>query len=277
LYFYVFKTLLFACTCKGKAMTLITSRILNKLNSTSEFITLSIKGKVAKGYCCICDSQTLFIEKNTWLRDFYFCNQCYSIPRQRAIIVVLNQFFPEWKNLKIHESSPGGSSSTTIEKRCTEYTPTQFFQDVPFGDLKDGIRCENLEKMTFEDNSFDLTITQDVFEHVMNPLAAFKEIERTLKPGGAHVFTMPWYPQLNKTVQRARQLDNGEIEFLEEAIYHGNPIDSKGSLVTFDWGVDFVDLTYINSGMSTTIYREKDRSKGIDGEFLEVFISRKSQ
>jgi SAM-dependent methyltransferase len=131
--------------------------------------------------------------------------------------------------------------------------------------------------MTFEDNSFDLTITQDVFEHVMNPLAAFKEIERTLKPGGAHVFTMPWYTQLNKTVQRARQLDNGEIEFLEEAIYHGNPIDSKGSLVTFDWGVDFVDLIYINSGMSTTIYREKDRSKGIDGEFLEVFISRKSQ
>jgi hypothetical protein len=78
-------------------------------------------------------------------------------------------------------------------------------------------------------------------------------------------------------VQRAKQLDNGEIEFLEEAIYHGNPIDSKGSLVTFDWGLDFIDLIYANSGMFTTIYREKDRNKGIDGEFLEVFISRKSQ
>jgi SAM-dependent methyltransferase len=211
------------------------------------------------------------------LRDFYVCQKCYSIPRQRAIIVVLNRFYPEWKNLKIHESSPGGPSSKTIEKHCAEYTPTQFFQDVPLGKSKDDIRCENLEQMTFEDSSFDLTITQDVFEHVMNPLAAFKEIERILKPGGAHVFTMPWYPKLDKTLQRAKQLDNGEIEFLEEAIYHGNPIDSKGSLVTFDWGVDFIDLIYANSGMSTTIYREKDRSKGMDGEFLEVFISRKSQ
>lgn len=236
-----------------------------------------IEGKINKGYCPICDSRTIFIEKNTWLRDFYVCHKCHSIPRQRAIVDVLKRFFPEWEKLKIHESSPGGPSSMMIEKHCAEYTPTQFFRDIPLGKLKDNIQCENLEKMTFEDNSFDLMITQDVFEHVMNPLDAFKEIERILKPGGAHVFTMPWYPELNKTVQRARQLDNGEIEFLEEAIYHGNPIDSKGSLVTFDWGVDFLDFIYANSGMFTTIYREKDRSRGIDGEFLEVFISRKSQ
>jgi SAM-dependent methyltransferase len=252
-------------------------RVQTKISSLFDISKELIEGKINKGYCPICDSQTRFIEKDTWLRDFYVCQKCYSTPRQRAIIVVLELFFPEWKNLKIHESSPGGASSTTIEKHGAEYTPTQFFQDVTLGNSKEGIRCENLEKMTFEDNSFDLMITQDVFEHVMNPLAAFKEIERILKPGGAHVFTMPWYPKLNKTVQRARQLDNGEIEFLEEAIYHGNPIDSKGSLVTFDWGADFVDFIYVNSGMCTTIYREKDRNKGIDGEFLEVFISRKSQ
>ena len=44
--------------------------------------------------------------------------------------------------------------------------------------------------MTFENESFDLFITQDVFEHVMTPNKAFKEIERVLKPGGAHVFTV---------------------------------------------------------------------------------------
>jgi SAM-dependent methyltransferase len=253
-----------------------TSRILNKIKHSSEFLTFLVDGKISKGYCPICDRQTQFIEKDAWLRDFYICSHCYSIPRQRAIISALEQFFPEWKTFKIHESSPGGPSSTAISEHCAEYTPTQFFQDIPLGESKDGIRCENLERMTFADNSFDLTVTQDVFEHVMNPADAFREICRTLKPGGAHLFTMPWYPHLSKTVQRAKQLDNGEIEFLEEAIYHGNPIDSKGSLVTFDWGMDFVDFIYTSSGMSTIIYREKDRSKGIDGEFLEVFISRKS-
>ena len=30
----------------------------------------------------------------------------------------------------------------------------------------------------------------------MTPNKAFKEIERVLKPGGAHVFTVPWYHTL---------------------------------------------------------------------------------
>jgi SAM-dependent methyltransferase len=239
-------------------------------------ITCSVlKGKFNGGFCPICQSKTLFIEQDKWLRDFYKCAKCYSIPRQRAIVSVLNQFFPEWKDYKIHESSPAGSSSTFIQKNCPEYIPTQLFQDIPLGASFQGVQCENLEKMTFDDNFFDLMITQDVFEHVMNPADAFREIERILKPGGAHVFTMPWYPNLEKTVQRARQLNNGKIEYLEEPFYHGNPVDSKGSLVTFDWGVDFVDFIYISSGMCTTIYPKKDRSMGLDGEFLEVFISRK--
>jgi SAM-dependent methyltransferase len=243
----------------------------------SKFILLLATGKINKGYCPICETRTIFVERDKWLRDFYVCTKCNSIPRQRAIVSVLNKFVPEWKDCKIHESSPGGSSSTFIQKNCAGYVPTQFFQDVPLGEYKDSIRCENLEKMTFDNNSFDLVISQDVFEHVMNPADAFRDISRILKPGGAHIFTMPWDPHLKKTVQRARQLDSGEIEYLEEAVYHGNPIDSKGSLVTFDWGADFVDFIYANSGMFTTIYLAKDKTMGLDAEFLEVFISRKIQ
>jgi len=186
----------------------------------------------------------------------------------------LNLFYPDWKKLKIHESSPGGISSEFIQSNCPNYIPTQFFLDTPLGQFKNGTRCENLEKMTFEENSLDLMMTQDVFEHVMNPAAAFKEISRVLKPGGGHVFTMPWYPKLKKTVQRVRMSDN-QIEFLEEPIYHGNPIDAKGSLVTYDWGIDFTDFIYRNSGMFTTIYLVNDKKMGLEAEFLEVFISRK--
>jgi SAM-dependent methyltransferase len=250
------------------------TRITKQLSSLS---AIAVRGKVNRGYCPICESNTLFIQQDDWLRDFYLCRKCNSIPRQRAIIAVLNQFFPAWKDLKIHESSPGGASSTLIAKQCVQYVPSQFFLDVPLGQSKDLMRCENLEKMTFADHSFDLVISQDVFEHVMHPAEALSEISRTLKPGGAHVFTMPWYPHLAKTVQRARQNHNGAIEYLEEAVYHGNPIDAKGSLVTYDWGADFVDFVYANSGMSTTVYLAKDRTMGLDGEFLEVFISRKLQ
>ncbi len=232
-------------------------------------------GKTNKGYCTVCASPTVFVKKADWLRDFYVCARCHSIPRHRALIKVLNSFYPDWRELDMHESSPGGASSRYLARQCKRYSFSQYFLDVKPGDAKDGVRCENLEKMTFPDNHFDLLITQDVFEHVMHPAAAFKEIERVLKPGGAHVFTMPWYPKLKKTVQRARVSATGGIEFLQEPVYHKNPISVEGSLVTYDWGLDFPDLIYQSSGLCTTIYLEKDPAFGLEAEFLEVFISRK--
>lgn len=242
----------------------------------ADFLYYSLKRAVHPGYCPICESNVFFIKKGDWLRDSYLCWKCNSIPRQRALIVALNLFYPDWRNLKIHESSPSGAASIFIQKNCAQYVPSHFFQDRLLGEFKHGIRCENLEKMTFEDSSFDLIITQDVFEHIMNPAAALKEISRVLKPGGAHIFTMPWYPKLKQTRQRAKMV-NHKIEFLEEPVYHGNPIDSEGSLVTFDWGLDFTDYIYRNSAMFTTIYLVKDQSRGLEAEFLEVFISRKDE
>ena len=129
--------------------------------------------------------------------------------------------------------------------------------------------------MTFADESFDVFCTSDVFEHVIAPEEAFAEIARVLKPGGVHVFTMPWYPKLATTRIRARLEADGGITHLEEPMYHGNPLSADGALVTRDWGRDFDDVIHRCSGMHTTIYLERDRAKGLDGEFLEVFVSRK--
>ena len=128
--------------------------------------------------------------------------------------------------------------------------------------------------MTFPDNSFDLFITQDVFEHINHPDKAFGEIARVLKPDGIHIFTVPLYRELQETRPRIVEKD-GEIQLLLEAIYHGNPISIEGSLVTFDYGMDLPEYIFRNSGMTTTIYFQKDPKIGVDGEFLEVFVSRK--
>ena len=68
---------------------------------------------------------------------------------------------------------------------------------------------------------------------------------------------------------------DGEIQNLHEPLYHGNPISSEGSLVTFDYGMDFTELIFRSSGMNTTIYLQKNSWMGLDAEFLEVFISKK--
>lgn len=239
-----------------------------------KLIQCLITGKGNRGYCPICDRKTIFVKLNPWLRDHYKCIYCQSIPRQRALINTINVFYPNWPDAMIHESSPGGVSSDHIKKKCRNYSYSYFFPDTEPGSFEKGARCENLESMTFEDEQFDIFITQDVFEHVNHPDLAFREIARVLKPEGMHIFTVPLYHELEKTRPRIA-IKDGKIHNLLEPVYHGNPIDSNGSLVTVDYGMDIADIIYASSGMTTTIYLHKDIRLGLDAEFLEVLISKK--
>ncbi|MDF2881120.1 MAG: methyltransferase [Clostridiaceae bacterium] len=229
--------------------------------------------KINVGYCPICEKKVNFHECGEWLRDYYICGYCQSIPRQRAIINALNVFVPNWQGLDIHESSPGGKSSDYIKSKCHNYSESQYYPNAQNGEMVNSVRCENLECLTFDNNSFDIFVTQDVFEHIFHPEKALREIERVLKPNGMHIFTVPWRVEYN-TCQRAR-LEGSKVEYLKPPVYHGNPIDDSGSLVVFDWGIDFIDFLHKNSGMYTTVYLERNRSMGLDGEMLHVFISKK--
>ena len=249
-------------------------QIQKKIRNRIEPFLNRFRYKHNSGYCNICESDTVFFEFGKWLRDNYKCWYCGSIPRNRALVNTMNTFYPSWKDLNIHESSPGGPVSEYLRRKAKLYSSSHYYEDIPRGFYRGAHRSEDLTRLTFADNSFDLFITSDVFEHVFNPGKAFEEIARVLKPGGAHIFTMPWYPGLNNSQERAI-LKDGKIEYLQEAVYHGNPIDDNGSLVTYDWGQDFPDFIYRNSGMYTTIYLKKDRKLGLEAELLETFISRK--
>ncbi|WP_147114311.1 class I SAM-dependent methyltransferase [Tateyamaria sp. syn59] len=51
-------------------------------------------------------------------------------------------------------------------------------------------RVMDAENMDFPDNSFDVVVSHNVFEHLPNPVAVMKEVARVLRPGGvAHIHT----------------------------------------------------------------------------------------
>ena len=224
------------------------------------------------GYCSCCRNQTVFVAHDAWLRDFYVCTRCGSVPRQRHLQTVLDENFSGWPSLVIHESSP---SNDFLSRLSSDYSSSQYFPDVPRGEYRDGVRSEDVEALTFADESIDLFITQDVLEHVFNPDKAIREIHRVLRPGGAHVFTAPKHRGLDVSRRRARLSADGSVEHLLPEEFHGNPIGDNKALVTWDYGYDFEQLMSEWAGAEVEAYHRRDRSRGIDAEFNEVFVIRK--
>jgi SAM-dependent methyltransferase len=100
---------------------------------------------------------------------------------------------------------------------------------------------EDLTQLSFEDESFDMVITQDVFEHISNYKSAFQECRRILSPGGKMIFTVPFFPNLPMTEVCAIVNTDRSITHLLPPEYHGNPVDSSGSLCFQHFGWDMLD------------------------------------
>lgn len=230
----------------------------------------------SRGTCPICRIHVRFVAHDPWLRDHFICPNCLSIPRERALMAVIDRLFPNWPALAIHESSPGRrGASVRIASEANGYIPSQYFPNESPGSVIRGYRNENLEALTFDDASLDLHITQDVMEHVFDASQVFREISRTLRPGGAHVFTVPVVLEGHSSSRRAERLLDGSINHLLPAQYHGNPVDDQGSLVTIDWGDDICQSIAESTGMTTEVYVIDDLSRGIRAKYIEVFVSRK--
>lgn len=179
---------------------------------------------------------------------------------------------PNWAQSKIHESSP--SNDFIARYAGNNYSFSHFFEGIQPGALHQGRRCENLESLTFPSESLDIFITQDVLEHVFRPDQAVLEILRVLKTGGVHIFTAPKHKFLKVSGPRATLAD-GQIVHLKPEEYHGNPIGDGRSLVTWDYGDDFEFLLHKWCGFPTITYITRDDHLGLDGEYLEVFLTRK--
>ena len=231
-----------------------------------------------KGACPICESEVIFSAENEWYRDYLVCSKCHSIPRERALFKVIKNYYPNYKSLVIHESSPSSrGASLKLKTDCSGYSASYYYPDVKPGEYHavQGYQCQNLEDLTFEDNSFDLFVTQDVMEHVFDPSKAFREIARVLKPGGAHIFTVPLVNKERKSERWADKDTAGEIIYLKEPEYHGNPIDDAGVLVTMHWGYDIAEFIVKEADTPTTIVMIDNLELGIRAEFIEVLVSRK--
>lgn len=177
--------------------------------------------------------------------------------------------FPAFSSLAIYEPGVSGAHRGYM-KALPRYRQSCYRQALPRGSQVDGIVNQDLEQLTFESGSFDVVVTSDILEHVRKPSAAFAEIQRVLKPGGRHVFTVPLqYPMPRETTYRV-DTSTDHDQLILPPMYHGDGNGGR-SLVYTDFGEDMLEHLE-QSGMITTV-------KFADGTNSErrkviVFVSR---
>jgi GT2 family glycosyltransferase/SAM-dependent methyltransferase len=112
--------------------------------------------------------------------------------------------------------------------------------DVAAGAEIGGVRHEDALALSFEDDRFDIIVSNDVFEHVPDIDRALGECARVLRSDGMLLFSIPFCEAQDRTVKRAR-LVGSDVEHLHPAVYHGNPVSNGGSLVFYDHGWDLFE------------------------------------
>jgi SAM-dependent methyltransferase len=204
------------------------------------------------GVCSVCGAEGVFVREHQSLREGYRCSACGSSNRYRGQADALLQLFgaecasvrelavsERFAQLRIYE--PGINSP--FRRYCShiaDYETSFYWPDVEPGASRDGVQCQDLEGLTFADQSFDLLISSDILEHVRRPWVAFEETFRVLACGGVHVFSVPAQePMREKTHYRVDTTGDDDV-LLDEAVYHGNGIGGR-SLVYVDYGRDLVD------------------------------------
>jgi len=200
-------------------------------------------------YCPVCNAKRIIVRLHH-NEIAVRCLTCRATSVTMSLVAVLRQLVPDLSSKEIYELSSRGPLVTFLNKNCKKLTCSEYFDAVASGDSYNGILCQDVQKLTFPDNSFDLCTSTEVFEHVPNDLAGFAEIRRVLRPGGTFLFTVPLF-QSPATVERARLDSNQQIAHLLPAHYHGDPIrEHQPVLVYRDYGKD-IRQRLINQGFST--------------------------
>ncbi len=205
-------------------------------------------GTAIRGNCPVCGKPHLFQRFTENLRDSGRCSGCGSSNRNRQLASFLRRrlglpalgsiVLPE--TTRLYNAEANGPLHRALRHApgyvCSEY----FGPDVAGGSHVDGIRHEDLQRLSFPNESFDVVLTSDVLEHMPDPYAAHREIFRTLKRGGRHLFTVPFAVGAAADDQRAR-MEGGKTVYLKEKLWHVDPIrPDEGVLVWTIFGMEML-------------------------------------
>lgn len=250
--------------------------------------------RFSPGICPICGKGTIFFKFSSNLRETGICGWCRSTNRHRQIAVVLLNAISEKLETRFSSISSFITQSKNQPKLTIYNTETvnplhQRLQAYPgyiaseywgheyqSGEIVNQTLHQDLMATSFESNSIDLMLSSDVFEHIPNPYKAFAEVHRILKPGGKHIFTVPFYQEAYRDEVRSTLASDGTIQHLLPPIYHHDPLRPEGIIVYTIFSLEML-LKLSDMGYQIRMYRLHDIWQGVIGANAIVFESTKAK
>ena len=237
------------------------------------------------GKCNICGNSTIFICIDVQaIRNNMYCPFCQSSSRKRHVAkLLIDKLIPnvssladvrlnnEFNNLNIYNADVNDAFYQVLHK-YTSYSCSSYIPNIKIGtEIQEKVFCQNLEKLTFADENFDVVITEDVFEHIRDFKKGFREVYRVLKKGGYHIFTVPCFFD-KPTLVRVDTSGEEDIHLLPPE-YHRDRI--RGKILAYrTFGIDIFEILE-KIGFETTVDFSSyvDRRYGIFDSY--AFCSKK--
>ena len=167
------------------------------------------------------------------------CVRCAASTVHLSLGQVLRRQIGDLRALSVCELSARGPLVNYLRRHARSLALSEYFAGLSPGDMRDGVRCEDVQRLTYADASFDLITHTEVLEHVPDDARAFAELHRVLRPGGLMLFTVPLCAG-TATIERATLRDGATVH-LQAPTYHGDPLRDGASILVFrEYGDDIV-------------------------------------
>jgi hypothetical protein len=222
-----------------------------------------LRWESVSGFCNVCGRSTLFyFHGTTGRRESLLCAFCRTTSRYRSIargllraIALLSGCEPPeslraLRGIRLprvltlydtqipfrHEAC--AYPLPDLARRCVDIDVlvSVLRTDLPLGTpVGPNAMNQDLEKLTFGDETFDVVVTSDVMEHVRLDRLAHQEIRRVLKPGGVYLFTVPHVrdaPSIEK-VRVPVAHDRSRDVVIGEPDYHGDANAPDGRALAY--------------------------------------------
>lgn len=221
---------------------------------------------------CPLHGKSLFVRLNNSMLGIR-CVLCGAAPIATAIAKVLERYDPQFRTKAIYEMSARGPFFEFLKKNVGKLVYSEYLDNVRPGEISEGVMCQDVQCLTFDDSEFDICTSTEVFEHVPDDIKGFTEIFRVLKNGGMFVFTVPLHDE-ELTVVRALKED-GRINHILKPEYHDDSIRGLGAVLVFrDYGRDIADKL-LSVGFSSVDIVEEFDSAGF-GYKKHVIVAHKN-